>query len=251
MITKSELISISKLKGINNIGYAEKDYLLDLILFLSCRNMKEELIFKGGTALSKIYKFERFSEDLDFSEIKTINIDLLMKKVISDLSKFGIGAEISKMKEPFNSVLITLRIKGPLYDGRPQTLASIRIDVNRKSKIELEPFRSRVTSIYTEIPQFDVLVMQEKEILSEKIRAIITRNKARDLFDAFTLMKKGIDIDRKLAAKKLEYNNLKLSKKDLSEAIVNKQGIWIQELKPLLNNVPDFNLVRDFVLSKL
>ena len=178
MITKSELIGIARLKGINNQGYAEKDYLLDIILFLLCKNMKQELIFKGGTALSKIYKFERFSEDLDFSEVKSINIDFLMKKVISDLSKFGIGAEISKMKEPFNSVLITLRIRGPLYDGRPQTLACIRVDINRKSKIETEPFLSRIRSIYTEVPQFDVLVMQEKEILSEKIRAIITRNKA-------------------------------------------------------------------------
>ena len=213
--------------------------------------MKQELIFKGGTALSKIYKFERFSEDLDFSEVKSINIDFLMKKVISDLSKFGIGAEISKMKEPFNSVLITLRIRGPLYDGRPQTLACIRVDINRKSKIETEPFLSRIRSIYTEVPQFDVLVMQEKEILSEKIRAIITRNKARDLFDAFELMKKGIEIDKKLIVKKLKYNNLKFSKKQFSETINNKRGIWMQELKPLLNNVPDFSLVKDFVLSKV
>jgi predicted nucleotidyltransferase component of viral defense system len=250
MITKSELISIAKLKGINNLGYAEKDYLLDLALFLLCKNIKQELIFKGGTALSKIYKFERFSEDLDFSEVKTINIDFLMKRVISDLSKFGIWAEISKMKEPFNSVLITLRIKGPLYDGRPQTLASIRVDINRKSKVEIEPFRSRVMSIYTEIPSFDVLAMQEREILSEKIRAIITRNKARDLFDAFELMKKGIEIDRKLVVKKLKYNNLKFSKKQFSEAIDKKQGIWTQELKPLLNNVLDFNIVKGFVLSR-
>lgn len=251
MITKSELISIARLKGISNIGYAEKDYLLDLVLFLLCRNMKQELIFKGGTALYKIYKFERFSEDLDFSEIETINVDFLMKKVISDLSKFGIGAEISKMKEPFNSVLITLRIKGPLYDGRSQTLAIIRIYINRKSKIEIEPFHSKVTSIYTEIPQFDVLVMQEKEILAEKIRVIITRNKARDLFDAFVLVKKGMEIDRKLVVKKLDYNNLKFSKKGLSEAIDKKQGIWTRELKPLLDNVPEFNMVRDFVLSKI
>ena len=251
MITKFELIGIARLKGINNIGYAEKDYLLDIVLFLLCRNMKRELIFKGGTALAKIYKFERFSEDLDFSEIETMNIDLLMKKVISDLSKFGLEAELFKMKEPFNSVLITLRIKGPLYDGRALTLASIRIDINKKSKIELEFFHAEVTSIYSEIPRFDVLVMQEKEILSEKIRAIITRNKARDLFDAFALMKKGVKIDNKLVAKKLVYNNLKFSKKQFSEAINNKQRIWIQELKPLLNNVPEFNLVRNFVLNNI
>ena len=252
MITKSELIGIAKLKGINNIGYAEKDYLLDLVLFLLCRNTKQELIFKGGTALYKIYKFERFSEDLDFSEVKTINIDFLMKKIISDLSKFGIGAEISRIKEPFNSVLITLRAKGPLYDGRPQTLASVRIDINRKSKIEVEPFHSRRASIYEEIPKFDVLVMQEREILAEKIRAIMTRNKARDLFDAYLLMKKDINLDLKLINKKLEYYKIKFNEKRFFESVEDKKGIWIPELSPLITDVlPDFKEVEKYVLEKI
>ncbi|MBU0930307.1 MAG: nucleotidyl transferase AbiEii/AbiGii toxin family protein [Nanoarchaeota archaeon] len=252
MITKSELISIARLKGISNIGYAEKDYLLDLALFLLCKNMKQELIFKGGTALYKIYKFERFSEDLDFSEIKTISIDLLMKKIISDLSKFGIEAEISRMKEPFNSVLITLKAKGPLYDGRPQTLASIRIDINRKSKIELETFRSRIASIYTEIPQFDILVMQEKEILAEKIRAIMTRNKARDLYDAYFLMRKNVDLDLKLVNKKLEYYKIKFDKKRFMESVGNKRGIWVPELNPLIiGELPDFKEVEKYIFKKI
>jgi len=252
MITKSELINAARLKGISNLGYAEKDYLLDLVLFLLCRNMKQELVFKGGTALYKIYKFERFSEDLDFSEIKTININLLMKKIISDLSKFGIVVEIFKMKEPFNSVLITLRAKGPLYDGKPQTLASIRIDINRKSKIELEPFRSRMASIYTEVPRFDILVMQEKEILAEKIRAIMTRNQARDLYDAYFLMKKGVDLDLELANKKLEYYKISFDKKKFMESVDNKEGIWIQELNPfIMGELPDFNDIKKLIKSRI
>lgn len=249
MITKSELFDMARLKSINNIGYAEKDYLLELFLFLISRNTKQELIFKGGTALYKFYKFERFSEDLDFSEAKTANIHNLIKKIISDLSKFKIEAKVSEIKEPFNSILLNFRVKGPLYTGNPQTFCAIRTDINKKSAVELQPTRSRFTSLYTEIPPFYALVMQEKEILAEKIRAIMTRDKARDLFDAFALVEKNIDVDMGLVEKKLDYYNLEFNKKLFSEAVGKKQGMWLRELKPLLNELPSFADVKKKLLS--
>lgn len=249
MITKSDLIDIAKLKEIDNIGYAEKDYLIELILFLLSKNTKQELIFKGGTALYKFYKLERFSEDLDFSEIKTINFNLLIKKILSDLSKFKIEAKVSKIKEPFSSILATFKIKGPLYDGNPRTFSNIRIDINRKSGVELQPSRLKLISFYTEIPSFYALVMQEKEILAEKIRAILTRNKARDLFDAFALVEGGLEIDTKLIEKKLIYYNLKFDKGELSQAIDKKEDLWIRELRPLVRELPSFADVKKRILS--
>jgi len=250
MIIKSELFDIAKLKGINNKGYAEKDYLLELVLFSLSKNIKQELVFKGGTALYKFFKLDRFSEDLDFSEVKNMDIDKLIKQVISDISKFKVNSEVSKVKEPFNSVLITLRTKGPLYDGTSRTFSNIRIDINKESKVELEPTRLRFTSLYPEIPSFYALVMQEKEILAEKIRAIITRNKARDLYDAFELISKKIEIDKKLIEKKMAYYNQKITKNMLSKAIDEKEKLWSIELKPLLNEVLDYGEVRKKVLSE-
>lgn len=249
MITKSELLEIAKLKGISNIGYAEKDYLLELLLFSIAKNTKQELVFKGGTALYKFYKLERFSEDIDFSEAEKSDIDLLIKKTLFDLSKFRVETEFFKVKEPFDSVLITFRTRGPLYDGRPQTFSSLRVDINRKSAVELKPLRLRLTSLYTEIPPFYMLVMQEREILAEKIRTIMARNKARDLFDAFALIEKGTEVDSELIKKKLKYYSLEFSKKRLSEAIDRKQNLWANELKHLLNEAPSFIDAKRKVLS--
>ena len=249
MIIKTELFDIAKLKGINNKGYAEKDYLLALVLFSLSKNIKQELIFKGGTALYKFFKLDRFSEDLDFSEAKDIDIDKLIKQIINDISKFKVEAEVFKVKEPFNTILITLRTKGPLYDGTLKTLSNIRIDINKKSKVELEPLRLRFASLYPEIPSFYTLVMQEKEILAEKIRAIITRNKARDLYDAFELITKNIEVDKKLIEKKMEYYGQKFTKNELSKAIDEKDKLWNVELKPLLSKVPDYEAVKKKVLS--
>ncbi len=251
MITKTELMEIAKIKSINNIGYAEKDYLIELFLFSISRNTKRELIFKGGTALYKFYKLERFSEDLDFSEIVSINIENLSKKIISDLLKFRVEIQVFKVKEPFNSILLNFRAKGPLYNSNDITLSSIKVDINKKSKVELEPLRLRFSSLYTEIPPFYILVMQEKEILAEKIRALVTRNKARDLFDILHLIHKNIDIDKKLVKKKLNYYDLNITDDLLLEAIDRKKNIWDNELRPVINELPSFKDVKNKVLENM
>jgi len=43
----------------------------------------KELIFTGGTALRKLYKLDRFSEDLDFNNTRTINLKSV-GKIVSD-----------------------------------------------------------------------------------------------------------------------------------------------------------------------
>ena len=45
---------------------AEKDYLQDVLLRNIYATIGSELLFRGGTAISKIYSSGRFSEDLDF-----------------------------------------------------------------------------------------------------------------------------------------------------------------------------------------
>ena len=64
MISLDELISKARLKSMS-LGNAEKDYLIDLTLFSISKNTKDELVFKGGTCLSKFYNLDRFSEDID------------------------------------------------------------------------------------------------------------------------------------------------------------------------------------------
>ncbi|MEK6845352.1 MAG: nucleotidyl transferase AbiEii/AbiGii toxin family protein, partial [Nanoarchaeota archaeon] len=66
MLRKDELAKIAEAKHLSLFN-AERDYLLEVILFALYTNMKNELIFKGGTAMYKVYKLNRFSEDLDFT----------------------------------------------------------------------------------------------------------------------------------------------------------------------------------------
>jgi predicted nucleotidyltransferase component of viral defense system len=75
LIDRRELLEKARQKGLN-LMMIEKDYVLGWLL---CGFAKEKnLVFKGGTALSKIYfpKIWRLSEDLDFSlpkgELQTV-----------------------------------------------------------------------------------------------------------------------------------------------------------------------------------
>ncbi|MDP2908921.1 MAG: nucleotidyl transferase AbiEii/AbiGii toxin family protein [Nanoarchaeota archaeon] len=251
MISLDELKSIAKLKGMRNKGYAEKDYLLEISLLSMARNTKDELVFKGGTCLYKFYKLDRFSEDLDFTLRKPLDIDALIKKVIAGLASFGIEAEVKEKRNVQNSIMLTLRAKGLLYNGKPQSLSSFGIDINIESSIDLEPSLASYNSLYPDIPSFTVLIMQEKEILAEKARAIASRDKARDVYDFWFLLKKGVALDLKLVKEKFRYYKQEWDEKQFIKKLGEKKKIWLTELQPLVPSVPDFNEVKIYIAEKV
>ena len=215
------------------------------------KNTKDELIFKGGTCLFKFYKLNRFSEDIDFTLTKDLDIDLLFQKIISDLALFNITTKVKNKKKVFNSFLTIMQMNGPLYNGKPFSLASVRIDINTKSSIDLNPFNLRLDSIYPDIPAFSLRVMQEKEILAEKVRAILSRTKARDVYDLWFLLTKGVEFDKTLIEKKLSYYNQKWNKAEFKKRLSSNEKIWGIELSPLINTIPEFKTVKNLITSKL
>lgn len=84
-------------------------------------------------------------------------------------------------------------------------------------------------SFLTLIPFFDVVVMDQKEIFAEKVRAIMTRNQARDLYDIYYL--DDSIADPELINQKLKIYDIEFSRKGLVEAI-EKKIIIIRQLSP-------------------
>ena len=245
MITKEELRQYAKTRNLN-LGQAEKDYFQNILLFILYQEYGKSLIFKGGTALSKCYGSRRFSEDLDFT--CTNGFDL--KIIETGLKRFRTGFEIETKRYPVGLKII-IRIKGPLYTGKRHSLCRIVIDISFRESVILSPVIKTIGRFMEEIPEFDVFVMQEREILAEKIRAVLARTKARDIYDLWFLFRKGVEFDEKLVRKKLEFYNMKWSKKKFMETIDTKSEIWESELKPLLENVPEFREVRGFLQKKM
>jgi len=240
MLTKDDLKNFLSVTGFN-IWQIEKDYLQHLFLLFLSKNTKDELVFKGGTALQKIYALNRFSTDLDFTMQKPIE-DKIMQKIVEDISLFGFNSNYKKEKENL-SLAFKLKINGPLYDVTEKTISTLLIEISKREKVLLKPETKEIVPIYSDLQPYTVLIMQLEEILAEKIRAIMTRSKARDVYDLWFLLKRGVVFDKDLANKKLKFYNKSFNKKLLISNISAIEGVWESELKPLVTFVPDFKTV--------
>lgn len=240
MIAKNELRGYCKLTGFN-LGQVEKDYLQHLLLILLSRHSSNELVFKGGTALQKVCGLNRFSIDLDFTQKEEINFPELMGKITRSMTDFGYESEYKETKTLGKTFRITT--KGPLYNNTPISASTLRVEISQREHILIEPQLKQITPIYRDLQPYTLLVMQESEILAEKIRAIISRNKPRDIFDLHFLLKKGVKFDLGFINKKLEYYKEKFDKEKFISSIMEKKPIWEKEMRQYLNAVTNFEII--------
>jgi predicted nucleotidyltransferase component of viral defense system len=87
LLNKQELQFLNKKNLKYDLAAAEKDYMLALTIdLISKSELKDRLVFKGGTAIHHCYlKQSRFSEDLDFT---SVDGNLGMKEVAAVLERF-------------------------------------------------------------------------------------------------------------------------------------------------------------------
>jgi predicted nucleotidyltransferase component of viral defense system len=242
MISKERLLEIGKNKGLKNKEHIEKDYFQDIFLF-NLYKKTNLFIFKGGTALYKLYNLPRFSEDLDFSSLEDSGkTEEIIKEVIASVNSFSIRS----LKKIHDSLLIKISVEGILTDYN-----TLRIDINLKNKPLKEADIKNLIPEYIDISPFSLQVLKVDEIISEKIHALLTRRKARDVYDLFFLLRMA-KLDKKLAEEKLKLFGMKYDLDLIKNRISALKNIWAYELKPfVLSDLPEFSLVKDFVASKL
>jgi len=240
MISKSELTRIAEIKHLT-IRSAEKDYLLELLLYILSDD-RRSLVFKGGTALYKFYNLNRFSEDLDFDVVgKRFDTDKTIKKIIRNLELAGMQRTIFEKTEYGNETNIRFIIRGPLYDGRKNSMSRITINMSKRER-PISSLEKLLVATYPEIPSFELSLMDVKEIAAEKIRCIMTREKPRDIYDLWFLSKKGITIDVSLVNKKLKIYRLTFNSKKFTEKVNEKRNMWRRDLQDLIiGTLPEFN----------
>jgi len=242
MISKSELTKIAEMKHLT-IRNAEKDYLLEFLLY-SLSYDRRSLVFKGGTALYKFYNLNRFSEDLDFDAIgKRFDADKMIKKIIRNLELTGMQRALPEKIEYSNETNIRFAIRGPLYDGSKNSMSRVTINISKRER-PISPLEKLLVTTYSEIPSFELSVLDVEEIAAEKIRCILTREKPRDIYDLWFLSKKGIAIDVPLVNKKLKNYRLIFNLEKFMEKVNEKRNMWKRDLQHLIiGTLPEFKEV--------
>ncbi len=243
MIGANRIREIARLSGMRP-WQQEKHYLQSLILTIIS---DYPLVFKGGTYLWLFHGLNRFSEDLDFTAKGPLERNFT-KFVSRSINLYGYENEIKILKDDKLGLSVRFLINGPLHSSNKDRCV-IYVEVSQREKIVLPSL-----SLKIDFPQYDIPVknlsgMNLDEVGSEKVRAILTREKGRDIFDLYFLIRrKNIKFNIELVNRKLAYYNLNFDSSQFMQKLESRNKIYSKELKPvILGNLPDFDEVRSYI----
>ena len=206
----------------------EKDYFCSIILGELRPLFESGLVFKGGTALSKVHAdFHRLSEDLDFmisikAEATQGERRTAIKDVKEHLQEIVAGLPWLTEVKPLTGANRSTQYNGTYaYASRISGEADkIKIEIAlREPVLESVEWREAATILMDPLTAtralapIAVVVLSRGESYAEKIRAALSRREPaiRDLFDLHHAIESGIiDVDSatllNLAIRKLRVN---------------------------------------------
>jgi predicted nucleotidyltransferase component of viral defense system len=191
------------------------------------------MIFKGGTALNKIYfKNFRFSEDLDFDCFEDISVDLIHFLKYNIKEQDIEFTEISNLEKKGKGFKFKIK-----YNQAFGQKSNIRIDLSLRGNVVMEYSFRPILHVYETIPNvFSLPVMNLEEIMAEKISAIIYTKHPRHLYDVYYLHNQGVKINPQLVRAKIKNSyGEDFSINKLKERLPEKAKDWIVNLRPLLS----------------
>ena len=265
------------------LNILEQDYILSWILFGISKvpELRNNLAFKGGTALKKCYfgKY-RFSEDLDFSlvskmsEVEITNhlrkaCDIALEEMESYMPspRLVLGKYTEKQPHPDGQLAYTIKAQLP-WHREPMVKVMAEITV---TEVIVRPLvEKKLIHGYGENLDCSVLVYSLEEIIAEKLRAILqftkklherswTRSRVRDYYDLWNIFRtfnaeinyniiKDI-LERKCAVKNITFSNVDDFFQPIAITEVNKT--WETWLKSLVIQLPKPNEVIAEIKQKL
>jgi len=254
MIKQAEIHQKAREAGVRD-QQIEKDYALSWILkgIAQHEHLSKKMVFKGGTALKKIYfPNYRFSEDLDFT--------LLDNKISNEKIFNWFGETFEYVRDKTNIPLeiidnnehesggINFYISyiGPL--GGQGNRKKVKIDISRSEKLEFKPVFNPVFIGYSDMEDHQILCYPLEEVLVEKMRSVMQRMQARDFYDIWYLLEvHEMDFSFYLN----EFNNKCMSKGlnpgdfpvKLAERLPQYKGRWKSSMSEQIQDLPDFEQV--------
>jgi len=161
----------------------------------------EHAAFYGGTALRVLYGLDRYSEDLDFSLLKTeksFSLKAYGDALLREISSFGFHAGFESRRKTQASAIESAFLKTNTYrqliviEAAQELLRDLHPAKNLKIKLEVDTnptggFKTETQYVLQPIP-FSVRVYCLPDLFAGKLHAILcrkwkTRVKGRDWYD--------------------------------------------------------------------
>jgi len=220
----------------------------DLILSRALVNLYEQpeirknLVFRGGTALNKLYITPpaRYSEDLDFVQIKAEPIGKIIDAIRSALDAW-LGEP--KRKRTKRSVKLTYR-----FNSCENIPAKLKIEINVTEHyhfLDLVELPFEINSEWFS-GKTKILTYQLVELMGSKLRALYQRRKGRDLFDMWYVTKLKKTDEMKILdifLKHCQHDNIRISRNEFKENFSEKylDENFKADMKYLIHPNIDYN----------
>lgn len=253
MITKNQLNEFSRKFKINqSVVYREYLQLIFLNEFYRFAG-SNKVFFKGGTAIHILLGGPRFSEDLDFTvALPEKKFKALFNQVYNQLAK----QEVINIKE--RKTISGKRFLLTAGAGTLPYATFVNLDFSFREKV-VRPQKSILNTPFPILFTSYVFHLSKEELLAEKIRALLTRKKGRDLYDVWFLLTQGAILEKELVKNKAAYYNLGLiGKKDILQRIDSfSEKEFILDVRPFVP-LPEreklstfFNYIKDYINKSL
>lgn len=165
-----------------------REYLQHLFLSYFYQLPKSnEIYFQGGTALRIVYQSPRFSQDLDFCANKEDipGIEDTLLEILEKIEKENIQTSLYEAKPTSGGYLSTIDFV--LFD---QTVP-IQIEISFREK---ENTGEVVTVTSDFIPPYIIVALEQEQLILGKMQALLARQKPRDFYDLYFILRKGLPI---------------------------------------------------------
>lgn len=191
MIDETAIRRIARELGVRT-DYAEKNYVNSWVLYgVYESRFGGDLLFKGGTALSKLYFPDtwRYSEDLDFTVLGEYDGSKEALRDALDLAErlSGIHFEITDYHEASVSTYPAHYVEAhvqyqAMFDHRNTTELNVMID----EVVARDP--ASHTHSYEDVDPFSLSAYSLAEICGEKLRTLYQRVRGRDYYDLYRII---------------------------------------------------------------
>ena len=185
-------------------------------------HIKDALVFRGGTALNKLFinPPARYSEDIDFVQK---NADPIGQTIdaIRALLKPWLGDPKWKITQRSAKLIYK-------YESINKSASKLKIEINTTEHFQVLPLKKVPFSMDSDWFKgtADIITYEMDELMATKLRALYQRRKGRDLFDIwYVATNELINLNRvfDIFAKYCAYNDVQISREEFIKNLEQKK----------------------------
>lgn len=210
-----------------------------LIEIFSDDFLKKELRFRGGTALNKLHfpRAYRYSEDIDFTRTTDGNVGPIITRLRKVLEPW-MGKGHYDLGEIGPRLTFTMKAE----DENATQPIRVKVEIATRERTAYDGERTHTLDVRN--PWFSgkaaIVTFSREEILATKLRALLQRDKSRDLVDLARSVAEFKDLDRarvvSLFVKYLEAGGQRISRAEAEERMWEKLAdpLFLADVSSLL-----------------